>query len=39
MIIEEIFVEKNKHNNSKDDPFEISDSKTMIKYLKNKKSI
>lgn len=33
-IIEKIFVEKGLMNNCADDPFEVSDAKTMIQYLK-----
>ena len=33
-IIEKMFIEKGLENNCVDDPFEISDANTMIKYLK-----
>ena len=39
-IIEKIFTEKGMSNNCPSDPFEISDAKTMIKYLtKNNKKL
>ena len=36
-VIEKIFVEKGLMNNCADDPFEVSDAKTMIQYLKKSK--
>ena len=36
-IIEKIFVEPGLENNCASDPFEVSDAKTMIQYLKQKK--
>lgn len=36
-VIEKIFVEKGLSNNCATDPFEISDAKTMLQYLKQKK--
>lgn len=35
MVIKKMFVEKSKKNNSKADPFKISDVNTMINYLKS----
>ena len=36
-VIEKIFVEKGLMDNCADDPFEVSDAKTMIQYLKKSK--
>ena len=36
-VIEKIFLEKGLSNNCATDPFEISDAKTMLQYLKQKK--
>ena len=36
-VIEKIFVEKGLMNNCTTDPFEVSDAKTMIQYLKKNK--
>lgn len=38
-IIEKIFVEKGLINNCATDPFEVSDAKTMIQYLKKNKKL
>ena len=37
MKIEKIFVEQPFKNNSEDDPFNVSDADTMLKYLSSKK--
>ena len=36
MKIEKIFVEQPFKNNSEDDPFNVSDADTMLKYLSSK---